>query len=125
MVWPTENLKSVLEDLKSSLLKVGLDIFDRKCELYCPSGECCNFPTSVAYDGTIILGTPIGNSDFIRSQCIDIAKSGYRLCSELVKLKDSQSSMLILRHCMFLDWITWQDKYFLLICKQQQTYTII
>ena len=47
VVGPTENLKSVLEDLKSSLLKVGLEICDRKCELYCPSGECCNFPTSV------------------------------------------------------------------------------
>ena len=44
-------------------------------------------------------GTPIGNSDFIRSQCIDIAKSGDRLCSELVNLNDSQSSVLILRHC--------------------------
>ena len=54
---------------------------------------------SVAYDGTIILGTPLGNSDFIRSLCIGIAKSGDRLCSELVKLNDSQSSMLILRHC--------------------------
>ena len=47
VVGPTENLKSVLEDLKSSLLKVGLEICDRKCELYYPSGERCNFPTSV------------------------------------------------------------------------------
>ena len=57
-------IKSVVEDLKSSLLKVGLEICDR---LYCSSGECCNFPTPVAYDGTIILGTPIGNCDFILS----------------------------------------------------------
>ena len=54
---------------------------------------------SVAHNGTIIFDTPIGNSDFIRSRCIDIAKSGDCLCSELVKLNDSQSSMLILRHC--------------------------
>ena len=54
---------------------------------------------SVAYDGTIVLGTPIGTSDFIRSRCIDIAISGDSLCSELVKLNDSQSSILILCHC--------------------------
>ena len=46
------------------------------------------------------MGTPIGNSDFIQSRCIDIAKSDDHLCSELVKLNDSQSSMLILRHCL-------------------------
>ena len=94
------NLKSVLEDLKSSLLKIGLEICDRKCELYCPSGECCNFPTPVACDRAIILGTPIGNSDFIPFPFIDIAKFGDCLCSELVKSNDSQSKLNVdLRHC--------------------------
>ena len=99
MVGSTENLKSVFEDLKSSLLKVEIVMCDRKRKLYCTSGECCNFPTPVACDGTIILGTPLGNSDFIRSRCIDIAKSGDRLSSKLVKFNDSQSLMLILFRC--------------------------
>ena len=99
VVGPTENLKSVPEDLKSSLLKVGLEICDRKCELYCPSGECCNFQILLHTMELSFGHSCIRNSDLIQSRCIDIAKSGDRLCSELVKLNDSQSSMLILHHC--------------------------
>ena len=78
---------------------MGLKIYDRKCELYCPSGDSIDFPTPVTHDGTIILGIPVGKSEFVRSRCVDIAKSGEELCCELAKLNNRQSSMLILRHC--------------------------
>ena len=78
---------------------VGLKIYDRKCELYCPSGDIIDFPTPVTYDGTIFLGIPVGKSELVRSRCVDIAKSGEELCCELAKLNNQQSSMLILRHC--------------------------
>ena len=64
-----------------------------------PSGHTCDFPTPVSHDGMIILGTPVGKVDFVRAHCVDIAKAGDRLCCEMLKLNDRQSSMLILRHC--------------------------
>ena len=62
-VGPNQSLQNVLDDLKSSLSLVGLEICDRKCELYCPSGNICDIPIPVTHDGMIILGTPVGNRD--------------------------------------------------------------
>ena len=78
---------------------VDLEICDKKCELYCPSGHTRDFPTPVSHDGMIILGTPVGKPDFVRAHCVDIAKAGDRLYCEMLKLNNWQSSMLILRHC--------------------------
>ena len=47
----------------------------------------------------IILGTPVGKADFVRAHCVDIAKAGDRLCCEMLKLSNRQSSMLILHYC--------------------------
>ena len=41
----------------------------------------------------------VRKSEFVCSQCVDIAKSGEELCCELAKLNNQQSSMLILHHC--------------------------
>ena len=98
-VGPTQSLQDVLDDLKTSLSSVDLEICDKKCELYCPSGHTCDFPTPVSHDGMIILGTPVGKGDFVRAHCVDIAKAGDRLCCEMLKVNNRQSSMLILRHC--------------------------
>ena len=99
VVGPVNSLRNILDDLKSSLSTLHLEILDRKCELFCPSGNVCNFPTPVTSDGTIILGTPVGKPEFVRSQCADIAKGGKELCRELALLNNRQISMLILRHC--------------------------
>ena len=53
-VGPTQSLQDVLDDLKTSLSSVDLKICDKKCELYCPCGHTCDFPTSVSHDGMII-----------------------------------------------------------------------
>ena len=99
VVGPANTLEQVLCDFKVLLSRIGLIICDRKCELYCPLGNQAEIPVSVSYDGVTILGTPIGKPEFVRSQCIDIARSGEQLCCQLTKLDNKQCSMLILRHC--------------------------
>ena len=49
--------------------------------------------------GTEILGIPIGSPAYVRSRCVDIAKSGQSLCSKVIELDDPQSSLLLLHHC--------------------------
>ena len=99
VVGPANALDQVLCDFKVLLSRIGLIVCDRKCELYCPQENQAEFPVSVSYDGVTILGTPIGKPEYVRSQCIAIARSGEQLCCQLTKLDSKQCSMLILRHC--------------------------
>ena len=56
--------------------------------------------------GTEILGIPIGCHQFVQTRCSKIANSGHALCSELVKLRCSQSATLLLRFCH----VTWMNQ---------------
>ena len=88
---------SVLSDIKSSFEKINLDICNRKCELYCPSGSIdSQVEILVVIDGTEILGTPIGSPSYVESKCVEISKSGQGLCTMLTELDDSQSALLLL-----------------------------
>ena len=91
---------SVLSDIKASFEKINLAICNRKCELYCPSGSIdSQVEIPVVIDGTEILGTPIGSPSYVESKCVEISKSGQDLCTKLTELDDSQSALLLLRHC--------------------------
>jgi hypothetical protein len=87
MVGPAEALKQVLVDVKALLSEIGLIICDRKRELYYPFQTHIEFSVPVMSDGIIVLGTPIGKPEFVRSQCVDITKSGEQLCRQLTELK--------------------------------------
>ena len=59
------------------------------------------WPTEIAINtsGIDILGTPVGEPNYVSARCIDKAKSGSDFCSKLLSLDDPQSSLLLLRHC--------------------------
>ncbi len=63
---------TALSDLSSSLAEIKLKIAENKCEIYCPSQLVFQaIPASntipVVQEGTIILGTPIGEGSLLRS----------------------------------------------------------
>ena len=42
---------------------------------------------------------PTGNDSYVQSRCIKSAAAGEGLCSQLLKLNDPQSALLLLRYC--------------------------
>ena len=100
VVGHAEQAMFLLSDLRSSLQQLGLQICDRKCELYgdsLPRG--CTLNVSTTSEGIEVLGIPVGKKEYIQQICSQKAKEGNKLCSELRDLNDPQSSMLLLRHC--------------------------
>ena len=91
---------AVFQDFKVSLAPAGLVICDRKCQAYSPSSQV-GWPESISLtcSGMEILGTPIGDDDYITSQCLSFAESGRFLCGKLSELNDPQCALLLLRHC--------------------------
>ena len=81
---------------RQSVAKIGLSVYDGKCELYEPND--LNIQSeSVAFlkCGTEILGVP----EFVSSNCEVIANSGHDLCCKITELTDSQSALLFVSHC--------------------------
>lgn len=102
LIGPLEDVLSALDDAQSNLSHIGLTIAPEKCEIY---GECttnsfkAHQHIPIAQSGTKVLGTPIGQPDYVREACLDIAKLGQSLCDQLVSLNDPQCGMLLLRYC--------------------------
>ena len=46
-----------------------------------------------------ILGTLMGQLDYVQEACLEIVKSGQTLCEQLTSLNDHKSWMLLLRYC--------------------------
>ena len=91
-----------VDDLRDQLSEVGLSVAMNKCEIYsrgrfamCYSHESIRVSSS----GTKILGTPIGQPEYVKSSCSDIALDGQSLCDQVVALNEPQSGMLLLRFC--------------------------
>ena len=103
MVGQSDHVFSTFVDLKSNFNTLGLQIQDKKCEVFCPP-PALNQDMSpwrgilVSQAGMMVLGSPIGTDDFIKRSCIEIAESGHHLCNELTTLDDPQSAMLLLRY---------------------------
>ena len=92
---------SAFVDLKSTFNTLGLEIQDKKCEIFCPPpalNQDMSLWTaiSVSQAGMMVLGIPIGTDNFITRSCIEIAEPGHQLCKELTTLDDPQSAMLLL-----------------------------
>ena len=89
--------------LKQEFGNVGLQIQDKKCELYCPLPSAVPdlLSTDIAISNTriTILGIPISSHDFISNVCIDVANSANVFCQQLPDLNEPQGAMLLLRHC--------------------------
>ena len=97
---PPKDALAVLLDLKASLSEIGLEIKDEKCKLYFPTAPD-NFSAGVpvSKDGIDVLGSPVGNHDYVQSRCLAVANMGSSLCSKLLELDDPQCGLLLLRHC--------------------------
>ncbi len=88
---------------KQKFGNVGLQIQDKKCELYFPLPsavpDLLSTDIPIPHTGTKILGILIGSHDFISNVCIDLANSGNVFCQKLPDLNELQGAMLLLRHC--------------------------
>ncbi|XP_062500486.1 uncharacterized protein LOC134177725 [Corticium candelabrum] len=95
------NVLTAFNELKVAFSALGLDIADRKCEIYRPhtAPECPQNSIPTSSFGITILGSPIGMDSFVSEACVNSAEGGCHLCNKLVSLNDLQSAMLLLRYC--------------------------
>ena len=101
-IGPLDDVITCLDDVESSLKKIGLNIAIEKCELFCnglTTPPCLNRAIRVVSSGIDILGIPFGQQQYVTESCLDIAKSGQSLCEQISSLNDPQSGMLLLRYC--------------------------
>ena len=71
-----------------------------KCQAYCRDASVhWSSDVPISFSGIQILGSPIGDDDYMQTFCLSTAHSGADLCSKLPHLNDPQSSTLILRQC--------------------------
>ena len=97
-----EDVLPALDDLRDQLSEVGMSVAMNNCEIYSRGRfAMCNSYESirVSSSGTKILGMPIGQPEYVKSSCSDIALDGQSLCDQVVALNESQSGMLLLRFC--------------------------
>ena len=103
LVGSSLNVLDAFASLKQEFGNVGLQIQDKKCELYCPLPsavpDLLSTDIPISHTGTKILGIPIGSHDFISNGCIDVANSGNVFRQQLSDLNEPQGAMLLLRHC--------------------------
>ena len=72
---------SLLSDLKSSLQQLGLQIYDRKCQLYgdsLPRG--CTLNVSTTSERIEVLGIPVGKKEYAVLPLIIFAPNFFELC---------------------------------------------
>ena len=89
----------VFASLEESFLPLNLKINQSKCELLSLQGDSNPSPIPTSTSGSVVLGSPVGTTSFVRSFCLSAAESGEDFCSRICNLDDSQSSVLLLRHC--------------------------
>ena len=100
-IGPLNNVLPWLNDVESSLKKIGLNIANEKCELFCNDIATPHLDRDIQVisTGIRILGIPIGQQQYVSESCLDIVNSGQSLCAQISSLNDPQSGMLLLRFC--------------------------
>ena len=102
-----EKALASLDELNSSFSSVGLKVAESKFEVFYLSNESAQevskvtcIPTTSM--GTKILGLPIGGIVSLLFLLLvwRMTESGKVLCNELALLSDSESALLLLRHCL-------------------------
>ena len=76
-----------VDDLRDQMSEGGLSVAMNKCEIYSRGRfAMCNSHESirVSSSGTKILGTPIGQPEYVKSSCSDSALDGQSLCDQVV-----------------------------------------
>ena len=103
LVGPAKHVLDAFSTLQPEFFKIGLEIQETKCEIYCSYDKEDTFSSEytipVSSEGIVILGTPIGKREYVARACSTIAEKGNDLCRQLVDLDNVQASMLLLRYC--------------------------
>ena len=91
-----------------SLSQLGLLVCPSKCQAYCRDASVhWSSDVPISFSGIQILGSPIGDDDYIQTFCLSIAHSGADLCSKLPHLNDPQSSTLRTMSSANSEWRFW------------------
>ena len=107
LVGPAKHVLDAFSTLQPKFFKIGLEIQETKCEIYCSYDKEDTFPseytTPVSCEGIEILGTPIGKREYVARACSTITKKG-------MIFVDSLSTWIMCKHprC-FLDTVIPHD----------------
>ncbi|XP_062499045.1 uncharacterized protein LOC134176390 [Corticium candelabrum] len=97
---PSDLCQRAFKDLQCSFTQLGLSVCPSKCQAYSRVIPA-SWPDDIPFtsSGITVLGSPIGDCDYVQNYCLSTALSGAELCNKLQSLNDPQSAMLILRQC--------------------------
>ena len=103
LVGLAKHVLDAFSTLQPEFFKIGLEIQETKCEIYCSYDKEDTFSSEytipVSSEDIVILGTPTGKREYVARACSTIAEKGNDLCRQLVDLDNVQASMLLLRYC--------------------------
>ena len=80
-------------------LRVGIRVHDGKTQLWNRSGVVLHRSPSVCGASVMVLGTPMGHPEFVRSRLAAVSAKHDRLVSQIVGMSDLQCAWLLLLHC--------------------------
>ena len=95
LIGPSAGVLDAFTSLKEEFGDVGLQIQEKKCDLYSslpsaiPYSPLGSIP--ITYDETKILGVPICSHSFASNVCLDIVKNGNELCQQFPDLNESHA----------------------------------
>ena len=99
IISPESVSADAFDQLKSLFGAIHLVVADYKCEIFARRSASSDLQLPRRSDGTVILGSPIGNEAFVSEKCLLYASQGKELCDKITTLEDPQCALLLLRHC--------------------------
>ena len=99
IIGPESVSADAFDQLKSLFGAIHLVVADYKCEIFARRSASSDLQLPRRSDGTVILGSPIGNEAFVSEKCLLFASQGKELCDKITTLEDPQCALLLLRHC--------------------------
>ena len=99
IIGPESVSADAFDQLKSLFGAIHLVVADYKCEIFARRSASSDLQLPRRSDGTVILGSPIGNEAFVSEKCLLYASQGKELCDKITTLENPQCALLLLRHC--------------------------
>ena len=90
-----------LPDLVSGLEQCGLQINQRKCELFHPDAEDEEWAEGMKRqtDGVIVLGAALGSEDWVKNHYASLSYQSDCLINSILSMESKQCAFLLLKHC--------------------------
>ena len=104
LVGSVNTVKAALELLKELLPWRGLELNVSKCKLIGPGASNRDpafegIPRSSLDEGTVVLGVPVGNADFVEHFVNDVITKLSNMAARIDLLKSNNAKFLLLRAC--------------------------